>query len=88
MEIRRLSTRGQIVLPKNIRDSRAWGPGTEFTVEETAEGILLRPVARFPVTSLDEVVGCLRSKGKAKTLRQMDSAIDREVARRYESGRY
>jgi AbrB family looped-hinge helix DNA binding protein len=83
MEIRRLSARGQIVLPKNIRDSRGWGPGTEFTVEETCEGVLLRPAARFPVTSLDEVVGYLRSKGKAKTPRQKDSAIDWELTRRY-----
>jgi AbrB family looped-hinge helix DNA binding protein len=42
METTRLSTKGQIILPKAIRDSRAWGPGTEFTVEETGEGILLR----------------------------------------------
>ena len=34
METTRLSTKGQIVLPKTIRASRAWGPGTEFTVEE------------------------------------------------------
>ncbi|MGI8743293.1 MAG: AbrB/MazE/SpoVT family DNA-binding domain-containing protein [Bryobacteraceae bacterium] len=39
----RLSTKGQIVLPKHVRTSRAWGPGIEFTVEETGDGILLRP---------------------------------------------
>jgi AbrB family looped-hinge helix DNA binding protein len=32
METTRLSTKGQIILPKGIRVSRAWGPGTEFTV--------------------------------------------------------
>jgi hypothetical protein len=31
----KLSTKGQIVLAKNVRTSRAWGIGTEFTVEET-----------------------------------------------------
>jgi len=31
METTRLSTKGQIVLPKDLRSSRAWGPGTEFT---------------------------------------------------------
>ena len=67
METTRLSTKGQIVLPKDIRTSRAWGPGTEFTVEETGDGILLRPADRFPATSLDEVAGCLRSKCKRKT---------------------
>ena len=47
METTRLSTKGQIILPKGIRVSRAWGPGTEFTVEETGNGILLRPTTRF-----------------------------------------
>jgi AbrB family looped-hinge helix DNA binding protein len=88
METTRLSTKGQIILPKNIRTSRAWGPGTEFTVEETAEGVLLRPADLFSETSLDQVVGCLRSRGKAKTLAQMDRAIEREVIRRHGRGRY
>src|SRR6476660_3763715 len=88
MEITRLSTKGQIVLPKSIRASRAWGPGTEFTVEETGDGILLRPAARFPDTDLDEVAGCLRSKRKPKTPAQMRAAIRREVIRRHDRGRY
>ncbi|MGA3028163.1 MAG: AbrB/MazE/SpoVT family DNA-binding domain-containing protein [Bryobacteraceae bacterium] len=88
METTRLSTRGQIVLPRNIRVSRAWGPGTEFTVEETGDGILLRPSARFPEADLEEVAGCLRSRRKAKTLGQMRAAIGREVMRRHDRRRY
>ncbi|MDQ6707008.1 MAG: AbrB/MazE/SpoVT family DNA-binding domain-containing protein [Acidobacteriota bacterium] len=57
METTRLSTKGQLILPKTIRASRSWGPGTEFTVEETSDGILLRPAGRFPGTNLDEVAG-------------------------------
>jgi AbrB family looped-hinge helix DNA binding protein len=88
METTRLSTKGQIILPKNIRTSRAWGPGTEFTIEERGDGILLRPAGRFPEADLDEVAGCLRSKRKPKTLAQMRTAIRREVIRRYDRGRY
>ncbi len=88
LEITKLSTKGQIVLPKNIRASRTWEPGMEFIVEETGDGILLRPAGRFPATELDEVVGCLRSQNKAKTLAQMDEAIGPEVMRRHGSGRY
>ena len=88
METTRLSSKGQIVLPKTIRTSRAWDPGTEFTVEETGDGVLLRPTALFPGTSLDQVVGCLRSKRKVKTRAQMDAAITREVIRRHDRGRY
>lgn len=88
METTRLSTKGQIILPKNIRTARAWGPGTEFTVEETSDGILLRASRRFPETRLDEVVGCLRSKRKPITPAQIQSAINREVKRRHDRGRY
>jgi AbrB family looped-hinge helix DNA binding protein len=84
----RLSTKGQIILPKDIRDARAWGPGTEFTVEETGDGILLRPAARFPETDLKDVAGVLRSKRISKTPAQMRTAIDREVRRRHDRGRY
>jgi AbrB family looped-hinge helix DNA binding protein len=88
METTRLSTKGQIVLPRGIRVSRAWGPGTEFTVEETGEGILLRPAARFPDTDLDEVAGCLRSRRTLGTPAAMRAAIGREVMRRHDRGRY
>ena len=88
METTRLSTKGQIVLPKNIRASRSWGPGTEFTVEETGDGVLLRPARPFPATNLEEVAGCLRSKRRAKTVAQMRTAREREVLRRHDRGRY
>jgi AbrB family looped-hinge helix DNA binding protein len=84
----KLSTKGQIVLPKNVRTSRAWGPGTEFTVEETKDGILLRPSVRFPEATIGQVAGCLRSKRAAKTPAQMNTAIGREVIRRHDRGRY
>ncbi len=88
MERTRLSTKGQIVLPQRIREARAWGPGTEFTVEETGEGLVLRPAALFPEARLKDVAGCLGWKGKAKTAAQMKAAIGREVKRRHGRGRY
>jgi hypothetical protein len=38
--------------------------------------------------TLEQVAGCLRWKGKAKTLRQMDAGIAKEVRRRHRLGRY
>ena len=88
MDTTRLSTKGQIILPKDLRDARAWTPGTEFVVEETAEGVLLRPAGRFPHADLDQVAGCLHATGKAKTPAQMRDAFRREVMRRHDRGRY
>jgi AbrB family looped-hinge helix DNA binding protein len=88
METTRLSTKGQILLPKSIRVARDWRPGTAFTVEETGDGVLLRPAARFPSAGFEEVAGCLRTGGKSKTPAQMRTAIGREVLRRHDRGRY
>ncbi|MSV27630.1 MAG: AbrB/MazE/SpoVT family DNA-binding domain-containing protein [Bryobacterales bacterium] len=88
LETTRLSTKGQIILPRSIRLSRGWLPGVEFTVEETGDGVLLRPKALFPETDLDQVAGCLRSSRKSKTSEQMRAAVRREVMRRHDSGRY
>jgi AbrB family looped-hinge helix DNA binding protein len=85
-ETTRLSTKGQIVLPRAIRTSRAWPPGTEFTVEETDDGVLLRPAGPFPGTRLGQVAGCLRTKRRPATLAQMERALADEVARRHDSG--
>jgi AbrB family looped-hinge helix DNA binding protein len=88
MQTTRLSTKGQIILPKSIRSARSWGPGTEFNLEETERGILLTPKKAFPETKIEDVFGCLYRKGKAKTLAEMDAAITAEILSRHERGRY
>ena len=95
MEITRLSTKGQIVLPKAIRDAHAWESGTEFVLEDTADGVLLRPSAAFPESRLDEVAGCLavritrtKARPKPKSIAAMKQAVLREVSRRHDRGRY
>jgi AbrB family looped-hinge helix DNA binding protein len=87
MEITKLSTKGQLILPKTIRDARGWGAGTELVVEETPAGVMLRPLRSQP-SRLEDVVGCLRYKGRAKTLRQMERAIAKGVRERHDRGRY
>jgi len=51
-------------------------------------GILLRPAGRLAAANLDDVAGRLRSRRKGKTLREMHTAIEREVRRRRDRGRY
>ncbi len=77
METTRLSSRGHVSIPKALRGRLHLQPGQEFTIESTTDGaLLLRPAPPAPKTvSLDEVVGCLRYTGPAKTLEEMDAAI-------------
>ena len=83
-----LSSKGQVILPAAIRRRRNWQAGTRLTVEETADGVLLRPVAAFPRTSTEQVFGCLRYEGEPKTLDEMQDGIVAEVRRRHARGRY
>jgi len=87
-EITRLSTKGQLILPKTIRDARGWSAGTELVVEETPGGVTLRPVRQSRPSRLEDVVGCLRYTGRTKTLRQMENAIAKGVGERHDRGRY
>ena len=66
METTRLSSKGQVILPKSVRDAHQWRPGTEFIVENTADGVLLRPAKPFPPTRFEDVVGCLRYARQAQ----------------------
>jgi AbrB family looped-hinge helix DNA binding protein len=83
MDTTRLSSKGQVVLPKSVRDEHGWVPGTEFEVESTADGVRLRAKAPFARTELDAVVGSVPYAGPAKTLEEMDDGIRAAVARRY-----
>lgn len=75
METTRLSSKGQVILPKSIRSAHHWEPGVEFMVEDMANGVLLRPVKPFQQTRLEDVIGCTGYKGPAKTVEDMDAAI-------------
>ncbi|MFY9351677.1 MAG: AbrB/MazE/SpoVT family DNA-binding domain-containing protein [Sphingobium sp.] len=77
-----VSTKGQVILPKAIRDGKNWAAGTKLLVEETAEGVLLKAAPLFSVTEMDAVFGSLRSDRAALSVEEMDAVIAREAARR------
>jgi AbrB family looped-hinge helix DNA binding protein len=85
----RVSSKGQIILPKSIRDARGWGPATKIVVENGPAGVLLRPALRPPATTLAEVAGCLKPKHKSSlSAARIETAIQREVKERRARGRY
>ena len=62
MTIIHMSEKGQIVVPKNIRDEHGFGNGSAFAVLETKSGALVfRPVKTAP--KMDLVDHLLRLKG-------------------------
>lgn len=79
MEVTRLSSKGQVIIPKSIRNTHQWEIGQEFIVEEADNGILLKPKASFPPTTLDEVAGCLKYDGPSKSVEEMNDAISAKI---------
>ena len=70
-----VSTKGQVILPKAIRDQRGWPSGTKLVVRDTPEGVLLSPEAIFPPTSVDAVFGMLKYDGPPVSIEEMDAAV-------------
>ena len=79
-----LSTKGQVILPKAIRDEKDWAPGVRLIVESTPEGVLLRPERPFPATTFEEVRGSLAGKlKKSLTDDEIDAALRAAAKRRH-----
>ena len=77
-----LSTKGQVILPKSIRQRRRWDVGTRLIVEDTPEGVLLRAAPIFKLTRSEDVFGSLKFAGPPKTLDEMNAGVAAEARRR------
>jgi len=80
LETTRLSTKGQIIIPKIIRENRGWKPGLEFTIESKGDSLFLKPVRPFPRREIGEVIGCAGYKGPRRSLKDMEAAIRKGAA--------
>ena len=79
METTKLSSKGQIIIPKWLRDAYRWETGLEFVVIDTGEGILLKPSRPFAPSSIEEVAGSLPYAGTARTIEEMEEDLRRGV---------
>ena len=79
MSTTRLSSKGQVIIPKSVRDLHGWKEGTEFAIEDNGDSIVLRPKRLFAPTTLDDVVGCAGYSGPRKTIEEMDAGVEAEA---------
>ena len=79
VETATLSSKGQIVIPKPIRDAHRWKTGTRLVVEDSADGILIRPAHSFPETELAQGLGCAGYKGPTIAIDKMNPEIDQAI---------
>lgn len=76
MKTVKLSSKGQIVIPKAIRESHHFEAGAEFVIVEERNGLRLVPAKSARAATLEQVAGCLYRPGrKAMTDDDMNVAI-------------
>ena len=66
METSTLSSKGQLVIPKAIRDDAKVSAGSQFEVRYAEGEIRLRAVTATRATALKEVAGCLAKPGRKR----------------------
>jgi AbrB family looped-hinge helix DNA binding protein len=77
-----LSQKGQVVIPKRLRDERGWAPGLRLVVETTADGLTLRPVEATRADVAASLLGILGYSGPRRSLAEMEAAIRTGARRR------
>ena len=66
MKTTRISSKGQVVLPKSLRESKKWQSGTELAVEAVDGGVFLRTLQPFPGNNDRARVRVPEIQGKAQ----------------------
>ena len=83
-----VSAKGQVTLPKAIRQALGWDAGTRLVVLTRDDGLMLQARRLFAETKPEDVFGCLAYDGPPKTIEEMDAAVLAEAARRHAGGRH
>jgi AbrB family looped-hinge helix DNA binding protein len=79
MNTTRLSSKGQVIIPKPIRTAHHWETGQELVVVDVGDGILLKPKTPFDETRISDVASCLKYEKETKSLDDMNAAIQKGI---------
>ena len=77
-----VSEKGQVVLPKAMRDALRWAAGTRLEVRDTPDGLLLTAIAPAKTRNARSVAGCTGYDGPARSIEDMNDAIRKGMAQR------
>lgn len=83
MQTTKLSSKGQVIIPKALRASHQWQAGMELLAINTEDGILLKPKAPFPATELASVVGMLKHITRPQSAADIEMALQRDVRKKW-----
>jgi AbrB family looped-hinge helix DNA binding protein len=71
-----LSSKGQVVIPKEIRDQLHWEAGHELSIETTESGVLLKSRPSKKTLRLEALRGFLKSAGTPMSTEELCQPVD------------
>ncbi len=82
MDTSKVSSKWQVVIPRQVREAEHIRVGTEVAFERTAEGILLRPVGAGERITPEQGYGILKTHRPAATEADIARAVSAAVVRK------
>lgn len=81
----KMSAKGQVVIPKDLRERLDWAAGTQLEIEESADGLLLRAADTTRRRLSLEEFRARRPKydGPPLTLEEIDRRMERAMAEHF-----
>lgn len=83
METTKLSSKGQVIIPKAFRSAHHWESGLELMVIDTGDGLLLKPKAPFAPAELSEVFAMFKGKVATRTDEEIETALVQDLRRKW-----
>ncbi|MDT4328648.1 AbrB/MazE/SpoVT family DNA-binding domain-containing protein [Methylomonas sp. MS20] len=71
-----LSSKGQVVIPKEIRDELHWEAGTELTLVSNASGVTLKAVPKKTGRTMADLIGMLKHDGPPLSTEALCQPVD------------
>lgn len=74
-----LSSKGQVVIPKEIRDELHWVAGTQLTLVANDSGVTLRVTPKKTGRNLADLIGMLRHNGPPLSTEELCAPVDYSI---------
>jgi AbrB family looped-hinge helix DNA binding protein len=71
-----LSSKGQVVIPKEIRDELHWEAGTQISLVSSASGVTLRAVPKKTGRKLADLIGLFKHEGQPLSIEELCKPVD------------
>jgi AbrB family looped-hinge helix DNA binding protein len=79
MATTRLSSKGQLIIPKEVRDRHGWRAGTELEVEDKGGAVVLRRKKPWPPSRIEDVRGCAGYEGPPVSIEDMTGSDEAAI---------